>query len=215
MKRARPALNATSIRAMQSIYAAAMLEELKTDTPPEIPHGAHDRSRNGQRCDVSLSGDGAGATRSVSPRVSRQRLHLQRPPARPGGRRFSRCRAVHAGICAHHAGAGRPVSVGPVGSGCGGAHRCTGNGARLPRRSRLGGCGHVWRGRARPGAHRAHRHHRRGPSRSLSRRPRHELRTPQRHLARLLLSDAERRAGRGRQRLRLSRALVAGRLAGI
>ena len=124
----------------------------------EIPHGAQYWPRNRQRCDVSLSGDGAGAARPVSARVPRQRLYVRRPAARPGGRRFSRCRAVHAGICAHHAGAGRPVSVGPAGPGCGGAHRCTGGGARLPRRSRLGGCGHVWRGRARPPAHRAHRH---------------------------------------------------------
>ena len=87
--------------------------------------------------------------------------------------------------------------------------------ARLFGRSRLGGRGHVWRGRARPRAHRAHRHHRRGPSRGLPRRPHHELRAPQGHLARLLLSDAERRAGRGRQRLCLPRGLVARRLAGI
>ncbi len=85
-----------------------------------------------------------------------------------GGRWFSRCRAVHAGLCAHHAGAGRPVPVGAAGPGCGGAHRCARSRARLPRRSRLGGRGHVWRGRARPRAHRAHRHHRRGPSRRPS-----------------------------------------------
>ena len=173
------------------------------------------RPRKANGVDISLSGDGGGSARAVSPRVSRQRLHLQRAPARPGGRRLSRRRAVHAGICAHHAGAGRPVSVGPVGPGCGGAHRRAGGRARLPRRPRLGGRGHVWRGRARPRAHRAHRHHRRGPSRGLPRRPRHELRAPQGHLARLLLSDAERRAGRGRQRLRLPRALVARRLAGV
>ena len=136
-------------------------------------------------------------------------------PARPGGRRFSRCRAVHAGIRAHHAGAGRPVSVGPAGPGCGGAHRGAGRRARLPGRSRLGAAATYGAAALAPRAHRAHRHHRRGPSCGLPRRPRLELRAPQRHLARLLLSNAERRAGRGRQRLRLPRALVARRLAGV